>query len=37
MTNQKSAVREQMKGVLIERPDIENIMLAYVGGTEDDF
>ncbi len=37
VTNQKSAVREQMKGVLIERPTIENIMLAYVGVTEDDF
>lgn len=37
VTNKKSQVREQMKGVLIERPTIENIMLAYVGGNEDDF
>ncbi len=36
VTNQKSAVRQQMKGVLIERPTIEDIMLAYVGGDEDD-
>jgi len=31
VTDQKSEVRQQMKGVLIERPTIENIMLAYVG------
>lgn len=31
----KDIVRENMKGVIIERPSIEDIMLAYVGGNED--
>ena len=35
LTNNKTDVRKQMKGVLIERPTIENIMLGYVGGDED--
>lgn len=35
ITNKKTAVRQQMNGVLIERPTIENIMLAYIGGNED--
>lgn len=32
MTNKKAIVREQINGVIIERPTIENIMLAYIGG-----
>ncbi|MCM1990785.1 ABC transporter ATP-binding protein [Oceanirhabdus seepicola] len=32
LTNKKNVVREQMNGVLIERPTIEDIMLAYIGG-----
>ncbi|MTI67865.1 MAG: ABC transporter ATP-binding protein [Firmicutes bacterium] len=32
LTNNKEAVREQMKDVLIEKPTIENIMLGYIGG-----
>ena len=35
LTHKKSEVRQQMKGVLIERPTIEDIMLGYVGGDED--
>lgn len=35
VTNKKTAVREQMNGVIIERPTIEKIMLAYIGGDED--
>lgn len=35
MTNRKDVVREQMNGVLIERPTIEDIMLGYIGGSED--
>ncbi|WBW95781.1 ABC transporter ATP-binding protein [Oceanirhabdus sp. W0125-5] len=35
VTNNKNAVREQMNGVLIERPSIENIMLSYIGGNND--
>jgi ABC-2 type transport system ATP-binding protein len=35
VTNKKTAVREQMSGVLIERPTIEDIMLTYIGGNED--
>jgi len=35
VTNKKSAVRAQMKGVVIERPTIEDIMLTYIGGNED--
>ncbi len=31
ITSEKTYVREQMNGVLIERPTIENIMLAYIG------
>lgn len=31
----KDIVRENMKGVIIERPSIEDIMLAYVGGDKD--
>ena len=34
ITKVKDAVRKQMEDVLIERPTIENIMLAYVGGNE---
>lgn len=34
VTDKKSEVRRYMKGVLIERPTIENIMLAYVGGND---
>ena len=34
LTHKKSEVRQQMKGVLIERPTIEDIMLGYVGGEE---
>lgn len=36
VTNKKTAVREQMNGVLIERPTIEDIMLAYIGGNDND-
>jgi len=32
VTNKKNAVRQEMKGVLIERPTIEDIMLGYVRG-----
>lgn len=32
ITNKKAAVHQQMNGVLIERPTIEDIMLAYIGG-----
>lgn len=35
LTHKKPDVRQQMKGVLIERPTIEDIMLGYVGGDED--
>lgn len=35
ITNKREAVREQMKNVIIERPTIEDIMLAYVGGDND--
>jgi len=35
VTNKKSDVRAQMKGVVIERPTIEDIMLTYIGGNED--
>lgn len=34
VTNKKADVREQMQGVIIERPAIEDIMLTYVGGNE---
>ena len=34
ITNKKADVREQMKGVIIERATIEDIMLAYVGGND---
>lgn len=36
ITNKKEVVREQMKNVIIERPTIEDIMLAYIGGDNDD-
>lgn len=32
ITNKKADVRKQMNDVLIERPTIEDIMLAYIGG-----
>ncbi|MFL0249001.1 ABC transporter ATP-binding protein [Clostridium neuense] len=32
ITNNKEAVRKQIKNVIIERPTIEDIMLAYIGG-----
>jgi ABC-2 type transport system ATP-binding protein len=32
ITNKKEEVREQMNDVIIERPTIEQVMLAYVGG-----
>ncbi|GER66544.1 hypothetical protein BpJC4_10150 [Weizmannia acidilactici] len=32
ITNQKKEVLERMPGVLMERPTIEDIMLAYIGG-----
>lgn len=32
ITNEKEAVRTQMRNVIIERPTIEDIMLAYIGG-----
>lgn len=32
ISNQKAAVRQQLNGVLIERPTIEDIMLGYVRG-----
>ena len=35
LTHNKADVRQRMKGVLIERPTIEDIMLGYVGGDED--
>ncbi|WP_234122925.1 ABC transporter ATP-binding protein [Clostridium hydrogenum] len=35
ITNKREAVRDQMKNVIIERPTIEDIMLAYVGGDND--
>lgn len=31
ITNNKIAVRQQMNGLLTERPTIESVMLAYVG------
>lgn len=34
VTNEKTAVRQQMGNVLIARPTIEDIMLAYIGGEE---
>ena len=34
LTHKKSDVRKQMKGVLIERPTIEDIMLGHLGGDE---
>lgn len=34
VTNQKAAVRQEMNGVLMERPSIETIMLGYVGGNK---
>lgn len=34
VTDRKSEVRLQMKDVIMERPTIENIMLAYVGGNK---
>lgn len=37
ITNKKEAVRQQMKNVIIERPTIEDIMLAYIGGDNDAF
>ncbi|GIP34903.1 ABC transporter ATP-binding protein [Paenibacillus sp. J2TS4] len=36
ITKQKPAIREQMKNVLVERPSIEQIMLAYIGGNHYD-
>ncbi|WP_144938134.1 ABC transporter ATP-binding protein [Paenibacillus sp. 32O-W] len=33
ITREKAAIREQMKDVLVERPSIEQIMLAYIGGS----
>lgn len=35
ITNKKDNVRNQMEGVLIERPSIEEIMLVYIGGVKD--
>lgn len=35
VTNKKSDVRKKMNGVVIERPSIEDIMLAYIGGNKD--
>ncbi|KOF58031.1 MULTISPECIES: ABC transporter ATP-binding protein [Clostridium] len=37
ITNRKAVVREQMKNVIIERPTIEDIMLAYIGGDNNAF
>lgn len=34
ITNKKNDVRRKMSGVVIERPTIEDIMLAHVGGNE---
>lgn len=34
ITNNRNAVQQQMNGVLVERPTIEDIMLAYVGGNK---
>lgn len=34
ITNKKNAVHQQMGDVLIERPTIEDVMLAYVGGNK---
>lgn len=34
ITNNRNAVLEQIKGVLAERPTIEDIMLAYIGGNK---
>lgn len=34
VTNKKADVRKQMNGVIIERPSIEDIMLAYIGGNK---
>lgn len=34
ITNKKRAISQQMNGVSIERPTIENIMLAYIGGNK---
>lgn len=36
ITNKKDQVKNKMKDVLIEKPSIEDIMLGYVGGEEDD-
>lgn len=35
VTNKKLDVRKKMNGVVIERPSIEDIMLAYIGGNKD--
>jgi ABC-2 type transport system ATP-binding protein len=32
ITNRKTIVRQQMNGALIERPTVEDVMLAYLGG-----
>lgn len=37
ITNKKEEVREQMNDVIIERPTIEQVMLAYVGGGSNAF
>ncbi|WP_256761296.1 ABC transporter ATP-binding protein [Cohnella sp. WQ 127256] len=35
VTSKKSSVHQQMSDVLIEKPTIEDIMLAYIGGSKD--
>ncbi|CAM4057715.1 ABC transporter ATP-binding protein [Mesobacillus zeae] len=37
ITDKKEILCEQMSNVVVERPSIENVMLAYVGGDRHDF
>ncbi|CCF15912.1 ABC transporter ATP-binding protein [Brevibacillus halotolerans] len=37
ITDKPKAILEQMNGVIVERPSIENVMLAYIGGHQNGF
>ncbi|OAJ75316.1 sodium ABC transporter ATP-binding protein [Brevibacillus sp. SKDU10] len=37
ITDNPEAILEQMNGVIVERPSIENVMLAYIGGHKNGF
>ncbi|AKF96336.1 ABC transporter ATP-binding protein [Brevibacillus laterosporus] len=37
ITDKPEAILEQMNGVTVERPSIENVMLAYIGGHKNGF